>query len=620
MLKIKNKRLLKAVFSVFMVVVICLATMGSVPIKVYSAYIDPALEKVLSRAEDTDLIPVDIWLYDIDTEEVDEKVFAKTGLSRETISDEKRSADLTHEQVDAYIEAERTFYAEAQTKRSNEFLKQYSNIFTSKATENSEIFYVSKYAPSIQMELTPAQIAKLAKDLSVESIYYLPKSTAVNSSTTAIETTRANYLRDSLGYNGSGLRIGMIEGGMPDKTLSFFNSSKIIYDPTHANDTVTTLKEIEDRNHATLVASIMVGQEITVGANTYEGVVPESTLYATKYYDSSGVFNWKQGMDWLLSQYVSVINMSFAIVYKKNENQSEYIDVYNLEDRWLEHIAINHSVHVVVAAGNKYDDENFWISNPNSYIGTLAKAYNVITVGNLNDNGTPYYSDDILSDTSSYVEGQSANIISKPDLVAPGESVSTPAGTNSGTSFAAPIVTGIVAQLCQAKPALKTQQDAMKAILTASINHSLHSYVPVQSQYNRYGAGVVDARSSLYTANNSRYASSNFAATAANDTTHSYTFTVTSSDSKIRVSLAWLKYTSISAPDHTTATPSQNSISDLDLHIYRGSETIPIYYSENSKGNVEIVEMTNLTPGTYTIKVVLYNNCGLKTYYTVAWW
>ena len=43
MLKIKNKILLKAVFSVFMVVVICLATMGSVPIKVYSAYIDPAL-------------------------------------------------------------------------------------------------------------------------------------------------------------------------------------------------------------------------------------------------------------------------------------------------------------------------------------------------------------------------------------------------------------------------------------------------------------------------------------------------------------------------------------------------------------------------------------------------
>ena len=616
MLKIKNKRLLKAVFSVFMVVVICLATMGSVPIKVYSAYIDPALEKVLSRAEDTDLIPVDIWLYDIDTEEVDEKVFAKTGLSRETISDEKRSAELTHAEVDAYIEAERTFYAEAQTKRSNEFLKQYSNIFTSKATENSEIFYVSKYAPSIQMELTPAQIAKLAKDLSVESIYYLPKSSAVNGSITAIETTRSNYLRDTLGYDGSGLRIGMMENQLPDKELSFFDSSKIIYDPAYANDSVTTQKEIEHAQHATLVAAIMVGQETTVGNNIYEGVVPEATLYATKTTAANGTRNWKQGMEWLLSQYVSVINLSFSFVYSDGESEvNVYTDIYKSEDRWFEHIAINHSVHIVAIAGNYYSD-----INPNSYIGTPGKAYNVITVGDLNDNGNSSYSDDILSGTSSYDEGQSASKISKPDLVAPGTDISTPVDTSSGTSFAAPIVTGIVAQLCQAKPALKTQQDAMKAILTASINHSLHSYVPVQSQYDRYGAGVIDARSSLYTANNSRYASSNFSSTAANGTTHSYTFTVTSSDSKIRVSLAWLRYASIPGSNHTIDSPQQMNISDLDLYIYRGSETTPIYDSENSKGNVEIVEMTNLTPGTYTIKVVLYNNCGLKTYYTVAWW
>ena len=143
MKKSKAKKLLKAIFSLFMVVVICLATMGSVPIKVYSAYIDPALEKILSRAEDTDLIPVDIWLYDIDTEEVDEKVFSKTGLNREIISDEKRSADLTHEQVDAYIEAERTFYAEAQTKRSNEFLKKYSNIFYPKGSDEDNLLFIS---------------------------------------------------------------------------------------------------------------------------------------------------------------------------------------------------------------------------------------------------------------------------------------------------------------------------------------------------------------------------------------------------------------------------------------------------------------------------------------------
>ncbi len=610
MLKIKNKRLLKAVFSVFMVVVICLATMGSVPIKVYSAYIDPALEKVLSRAADTDLIPVDIWLYEIDTEAVDVKVKAKTGLSKASLANEKTAAELTHAEVDAYIEAERTLYAEAQTKRSNEFLKQYSNIFTSKATENSEIFYVSKYAPSIQMELTPAQIAKLAKDLSVESIYYLPKSTAVNSSTTAIETTRANYTRDTLGYNGSGLRIGMIEGGMPDKTLSFFNSSKIIYDPTYANDTVTTLDEIEDMNHATLVASIMVGQETTVGTNTYEGVVPEATLYSSKSKVVNNNVQWRPGMEWLLSQYVSVINMSFTIIYSNS-----YTDTYNSEDRWLEHIAINHSVHIVVAAGNYHKNKN-----PNSYIGTFAKAYNVITVGNLNDNDTSSYNDDSIWHESSFFEGNSTPyIIRKPDLVAPGTNIATSQISGTGTSFAAPLVAGIVAQLCQAKPALKTQQDAMKAILTASINHSVHHYEPSDANYDKYGAGVVDARSALYTASNSRYASSNFSSTAADGTCHYYTFNVTSSDSKIRVSLAWLKYASIAGSNHENSLLTEYNPADLDLRVYNSAGTVQ-YVSNDAVGNVEIVEMTSLSPGTYTIEVKMYENFRGKVYYTVAWW
>ena len=597
MLKIKNKRLLKAVFSVFMVVVICLATMGSVPIKVYSAYIDPALEKVLSRAADTDLIPVDIWLYDIDTEEVDEKVFAKTGLSRETISDEKRSAELTHAEVDAYIEAERTLYAEAQTKQSQAFLDKHSGIFTSKATADSEIFYVSKYAPSIQMELTPAQIAKLAKDLSVEAVYYSPPMALLTEAAYSVPTIRANYTRDTLGYTGSGIKIGMIDGGMPDKNSGYYNSSKIIFDPSVSQAVLT---------HSDLVASIMV--------STDYGIVPDATLYCTSF---NGYFdNLKIKIEWLLSQGVNVINISARIL------DDEGVFYSNVE-RWIDHIAINHSVHFVKSAGNNagnYGDRTGNISRP-------GMSFNVITVGSIDDKNNTNYADDVISSFSSYVEGSTLNTPMKPDLVAPGTCILTSANIAAhtaehencdGTSFSAPHVTAIVAQLCQAKPALKTQQDAMKAILTASINHSVHHYEPSDANYDKYGAGVADARSALYTASNSRYASSNFSATAENETSHYYTITTTSSDTRVRISLAWLKYAYISGSDHANSQPPSTTLSDLDLYIYRGDELV--YSSYNEKGNVEIVEINNPYPGTYRIEVFLYNNGGSKTYYTLAWW
>ena len=63
-----------------------------------------------------------------------------------------------------------------------------------------------------------------------------------------------------------------------------------------------------------------------------------------------------------------------------------------------------------------------------------------------------------------------------------------------------------------------------------------------------------------------------------------------------------------------------NHYEPLDLYIYRGDNTEPIYASSESKGNVEIVEMHTFSPGTYTIEVNLFDNGGTKTYYTVAWW
>ena len=603
MLKIKNKRLFKAVFSVFMVVVICLATMGSVPIKVYSAYIDPALEKILSRAEDTDLIPVDIWLYEIDTEEVDEKVFAKTGLSRETISDEKRSAELTHEQVDAYIEAERELYAEAQTKRSNEFLKQYSNIFTSKATENSEIFYVSKYAPSIQMELTPAQIAKLAKDLSVESIYYSPEGEEFSDSNVSFPVVGANYTRDTLGLTGTGVKIGILEAtGLPERGNYNIPRNKIVFDP---NVDKTVFGEDENDRHASKVASIIMGEY----DGNYEGIVPDAYVYATYTCDVDGYeTTWKECIEWLISRGVNIINMSMGF-YGNNGS-------YNSKDRWADHVALQHNVHIIKSAGNIRDD-----INPQGYISSPGLAYNVITVGNLNINNSPSLADDVIDNLSAYVEIFNAETPNKPDVVAPGTGTATGADVIGGTSAAAPHVTGIVAQLCQADTYLKTNPAAMKAILCATTVTSQHSYCPTdENEYNKYGAGLISAQQSYNTVINERYLSGIFYPEPEAYAFQNHTITLNSNKQRLRIALTWLNYKYISNDDHSMDNPSTaNTMADLDLRIY--SPTLnEVFESNIGSGNVEIIDINYPPADDYVVEVVAYTGSTQFINYSIAWW
>lgn len=282
--------------------------------------------------------------------------------------------------------------------------------------------------------------------------------------------------------------------------------------------------------------------------------------------------------------------------------------MYGSQEQWADHIAINHSVHFVKSAGNSGTGDQL-ITSP-------GMAYNVITVGAIDDGNTLNQGNDIIANYSSFQENSGTN---KPDLVAPGSNIRTAAGQDSGTSFAAPHVTATIAQLLQQSPALKTLQDGMKAILTASISHSNLAYATGDgTNFNTYGAGVVDSRSSSWTISSNRYVTSSFAANSLNGSEKTYYFNVSSSDTRIRVSLSWLKFNSITGA-HTGNVTTNGSLADLDLYVYDSNGNI-VESALSSTNNVEIVQFTPSVTGQYMIKVRQYSNSDQKVYFGLAWW
>ena len=104
---------------------------------------------------------------------------------------------------------------------------------------------------------------------------------------------------------------------------------------------------------------------------------------------------------------------------------------------------------VTVSAGNS-GPTNTLFSDP-------GLAYNVITVANANDRGTSSRNDDLISSGSTV--GPTASGRKKPDIAAPGTSISAPNHNwetqpdyvnKSGTSMAAPMVLGVIMDLMDA--------------------------------------------------------------------------------------------------------------------------------------------------------------------------
>ena len=221
----------------------------------------------------------------------------------------------------------------------------------------------------------------------------------------------------------------------------------------------------DDNGHGTWVAGILGGRQLTHGGR-YVGVAPDVNLIGIKVSDRNGVARTSdviKGIEWAVKNKdvynIRVLNLSLVSGVAESYRTS-MLDAA-VELAWLKGLV------VVVAAGNGGPDTMRYPPANDPY---------VLTVGATDDRGSVTTSDDQLAWFSSY--GLTQDGFAKPDLVAPGRHIiSTLAAPNillaelypnkvvdrayislSGTSAAAPVVSGVVAQLLQARPGLTPDQ------------------------------------------------------------------------------------------------------------------------------------------------------------------
>ena len=255
------------------------------------------------------------------------------------------------------------------------------------------------------------------------------------------------------GYRGQGIRIAVLDNGFHYTQHPAFEHMRIAeeFDFVNGDETVsdqddqpTTGDETASNQniHGAQVLSILGGFD----PGRLVGVAPEADFLLAKTENNDSELPieedwWIAGVEWADSLDADVINSSLGYNTWEDGTGYEYEDLDGMTARTsiAAEIASRMGMVLVVSAGNEGD-------KPWTYVTTPADAEAAIAVGAVDARNQ------ILAFSS---RGPTADGRIKPDLVAPGGAVlmaSVRNGNyvrNRGTSFAAPLVSGVCALLLQ---------------------------------------------------------------------------------------------------------------------------------------------------------------------------
>jgi serine protease AprX len=318
-------------------------------------------------------------------------------------------------------------------------------------------------------------------------------------------TIGATWVRDNLGYDGSGIGIAVIDSGVTS-WHDDLGSSRVVRFVDFVN---FQSGAYDDYGHGTHVAGILAGSGFD-SEGRRRGIAPGASLLVEKVLDATGqgyISNVIAAIDYAVANkdalHIRIINLSVSAgVY-----ESYTTDPLTLAAKR----AVEAGVVVVTAAGNL--GRSAGGATQYGGIGAPGNAPWVITVGASSHMGTSDRSDDVVAGFSSRGPG-AIDFAAKPDLVAPGvgtESLTDAASTLyltkpgarlwgtiptasepylalSGTSMASPVVSGTIALMLEANPSLTP--NLVKAILQYTAEDK--RFKPLAQ-----GAGFLNARGAV---------------------------------------------------------------------------------------------------------------------------
>jgi serine protease AprX len=290
---------------------------------------------------------------------------------------------------------------------------------------------------------------------------------------------------------GAGVDVALIDSGVlgvpaldgPDKLVRGPDFSEDAYDPD--------LRGLDAFGHGSHMAGVIAGNDAQTG---YRGIAPGARIVSVKVAGADGITSLVRvlmALDWVRRNrasnglHIRVLNLSFGVNPRRSYVREPL--AYAAEQLW------NRGIAVVAAAGNQADGTG--------RLDLPAADPFLIAVAATDTGDTAETDDDAIADFSS------RDVVRPPDIAAPGTgvvSLRVPGSTldtefpaarigqtffrGSGTSQAAAVVSGLVAQLLEARPDLTPNQ--IKALLKGGA-------VDLADPVSADGAGRVDLARSL---------------------------------------------------------------------------------------------------------------------------
>lgn len=431
--------------------------------------------------------------------------------------------------------------------------------------------YSSKVAPVVMLDATGEELKAIAENQEVDFVYLARVGMDLNN--TAIPSVAGSAWPTSQ-YEGNGVRVAIVE----DDGIDFGNPYLSAADGGSYQPDTTNL------GHPTQTAGV-TGSRHPI----YRGMAPQCTLISGDglTYDAQNIID---ATDWAITTAdADVINCSFGFGTSDTR--------HDLMARYYDHVVWNEWRIVTPAAGNNAGA----VMSP-------GVAYNVLTVGGINDANTPWHGDDSIYSSTSWQDPPSVhNDREKPEVAAVATGIFTteptsyfnsnnqwitlPGGAgHAGTSYAAPATAGAIARLIDRKGFLYTWPEELKAIMIAS---SVRTVFDASTDTDNSGLDVKEGVGTIVVPFAEKVVSQNW---------HNGTYLTTSSfpynhyfdvenGDIVRFAIAWDAHT---GSNYTTVALE----ADLDLHVY-DPDGIRVAYSVSWDNPYEVVEFTATKTGQY---------------------